>query len=164
MTTIKTGTVKYPANKAFPDQYNEGKFKQNLVLVMEDNTEETLWFTQGRTPHSNLTKGATVQVLFEERDGKRTRKLIEQHSSSTPTSQPQVKTSPATQPQAKASPTLLSDSKKKEIANYVQQQTDLLDFCWKTALDKFDGKIQAEETLRHLTTTLYSSAKEKFDF
>lgn len=153
MTTIKSGTVKYPANKAFPDQYNEGRFKQNLVLVMEDNTEETLWFTQGRVPHANLPKGATVQVLFEQRDGQRTRKLIE-NSSSTSTSQPQAKTSPA----------LLSDTKKKEIANYIQQQGDLLDFCWKTALNKFDGKIQSEETLRCLATTLYSSAKEKFNF
>ena len=153
MTTIKSGTVKYPANKAFPDKYNEGRLKQNLVLQMEDNTEETLWFTQGRTPHTNLPKGANVQVLFEERDGKMTRKLIE-NSSSTPSNKPQAKSSPA----------LLSDTKKKEIANYIQQQGDLLDFCWKTALVKFEGKIQSEETLKCLATTLYSSAKEKFNF
>ena len=153
MAIVKTGTVKYPANKAFPDQFKPGAYKQNIVLQMSDGSEETLWFTQGRRPHANLPKGATVQVLFEERDGKRTRKLIE-NSSSTPSSQPQGKTSP----------TLLSDAQKKEIATYIQQQTDILDFCWKTALNKFDDKIQAEETLRHLATTLYSSAKDKFNF
>lgn len=153
MTTIKSGTVKYPANKAFPDKYNEGKFKQNLVLQMEDGSEETLYFSQGRVPHANLPKGATVEVLFEERDGKRTRKLIE-NPSSTPTSQPQ----------GNAFHTLLSKTQKKEIAEYIQQQGDLLNYCWDTALTKLDGKIQAEETLRVLATTLYSSAKEKFEF
>ena len=33
MTTIKAGTVKYTANKAFPAQDNEGRFKQNLVRL-----------------------------------------------------------------------------------------------------------------------------------
>ena len=36
MATIKTGTFKYPANKAFPDQYSEGKFQQQV------QTEESL--------------------------------------------------------------------------------------------------------------------------
>ena len=152
-TIVKSGTVKYPANKAFPDKYNEGAFKQNLVLQMEDGSEETLWFTQGRTPHATLPKGANVQLLFEERDGKMTRKLID-NSQSTPTSHPQ----------SQATFVLLSDTKKKEIADYIKQQTDLLRYCWDISGDKFEGKIQSEETLRHLATTIYSSAKDKFNF
>ena len=153
MAIVKTGTVKYAANKAFPDQYNEGKMKQNIVLQMDDNTEETLWFTQGRVPHANLPKGAVVQVLFEEWDGKLTRKLID-NSQSTPTSQAQ----------SQATPVLLSDTKKKEVADYIKQQTDLLRYCWDISIDKFEGKIQSEETLRHLAMTIYSSAKDKFKF
>ena len=152
MAIIKNGTVKYAANKAFPDQFKPGAFKQNLVLTMSDGSEETLWFAQGTMPHSTLPKGAAVQVLFEEQDGKKTRKLI---NNSTPGQ---------TQTQAKAYPALLSDTKKKEIANYIQQQTDLLRYCWDISIDKFEGKIQTEETLRHLATTIYSSAKEKFKF
>ncbi len=34
MAIVKSGTVKYPANKAFPDQYNPGAFKQNIVITM----------------------------------------------------------------------------------------------------------------------------------
>ena len=152
MAIVKTGTVKYPANKSFPDKYNEGAFKQNLVLQMSDGSEETLWFAQGRTPHCTLPKGTAVQLLFEERDGKMTRKLI--HDS----------TSGQAQPQAKASPALLSNAQKKEIADYIQQQTDLLRYCWDIAGDKFEGKIQSEETLRHFAATIYSSAKDKFNF
>ena len=151
MTIIKTGTVKYPANKAFPDKYNEGAFKQNLVLQMEDNTEETIWFTQGRTPHAILPKGTAVQVLFEERDGKMTRKLLD-NSSSAPTTQP---------PQAKTN--LLSTAQKREIAEYINQQGDLLAYCYDTVVGKFQQKVQTEESFRCLATTLYLSAKEKFN-
>lgn len=154
MTTIKSGTVKYPANKAFPDKYNEGAFKQNLVLQMEDNTEETIWFTQGRIPHSTLPKGAAVQVLFEERDGKTTRKLID---NSTAISQNQPQPKPKTN-------SLLAPEQKIAIANYINEQGDLLSYCWDTANAKFQNKIHTEESLRYLATTLYSSAKEKFNF
>lgn len=153
MATIKSGTVKYPANKAFPDQYNQGKFKQNVVLTMSDGSEETLWFSQGRVPHSTLPKGATVQLLFEERDGKMTRKLID-NSQSTPTTQTS---------QAKTTTTLLSPERKREIMEYLNQQSDLLAFCWDTALGKFQHKVQSEESLRDLATTLYLSAKDKFN-
>ena len=152
MAIVKTGTVKYAANKSFPDKYNEGAFKQNLVLQMDDNTEETIWFSQGRIPHCTLPKGTAVQLLFEERDGKMTRKLI--HES----------TSGQAQTQAKASSHVLSNAQKKEIADYIQQQGDLLSYCWNTTLTKFEGKIQSEETLRVLATTLYGSAKDKFKF
>ena len=152
MATIKTGTVKYPANKAFPDQYNEGRFKQNIVLTMSDNTEETIWFTQGRVPHATLPKGTAVQVLFEERDGKMTRKLLD-NSSSAPTAQP---------PQAKT--TLLSPAQKREIAEYINQHGDLLSYCYDTVVGKFQQKVQTEESLRCLATTLYTSAKDKFKF
>ena len=151
MAIVKSGTVKYPANKAFPDQYNEGRFKQNLVLVMEDNTEETLWFTQGRLPHASLPKGTAVQVLFEERDGKMTRKLID---NSTPGQ---------AQTQAKASPALLSNAQKREIAEYINQHGDLLAYCYDTVVGKFQEKVQTEESFRCLATTLYLSAKEKFN-
>ncbi len=63
MAIVKTGTVKYPANKAFPDKYNEGAFKQNLVLQMEDNTEETIWFTQGRIPGC-VAKSRDSRVVY----------------------------------------------------------------------------------------------------
>ena len=150
MTTIKSGTVKYPANKAFPDKYNEGAYKQNLVLVMEDNTEETLWFPQGRTPHSTLPKGAAVQLLYEQReDGKVIRKLVT-HSTSTPAAQAQS--------------TVLSAEQKRAIAEYIQQQGDVLAYCWDTALAKFQQKVQTEESLRQLATTLYLSAKDRFEY
>ncbi len=152
MAIVKSGTVKYPANKAFPDHYNEGRFKQNLVLVMEDNTEETLWFTQGRLPHASLPKGTAVQVLFEERDGKMTRKLLD-NSSSAPTAQtPQGKTN------------LLSNAQKREVAEYINQHGDLLAYCYDTVVGKFQHKVQTEESLRCLATTLYLSAKDKFKF
>ena len=148
MTTIKSGTVKYPAGKTFPDKYNEGAYKQNLVLTMSDGSEETLWFTQGRTPHSTLPKGAAVQLLYEPReDGKVIRKLV---TNSTPAAQDQS--------------TVLSAEQKRAIAEYIQQLGDVLVYCWDTALAKFQQKVQTEESLRHLATTLYLSAKDRFGY
>ena len=150
MTTIKSGIVKYPAGRAFPDKYKQGAFKQNLVLTMSDGSEETLWFTQGRTPHSTLPKGAAVQLLYEPKeDGKVIRKLVT-HSNSTPTAQTQS--------------TVLSAEQKRAIAEYVQQQGDVLVYCWDTALAKFQQKVQTEESLRQLATTLYLSAKDRFGY
>ena len=70
------GTVKYPGNKLFPDKYNPGKFKQCLTIQLQDNTEEKIWYSQGKYPHAHLQKNDPVQILFESRDGKIQRRLI----------------------------------------------------------------------------------------
>jgi hypothetical protein len=55
----------------------------------------------------------------------------------------------------------LSNTQKKEIASYIEQQKDLLAFCWQQACSIDD--IQSEDTIQKMAVTLYLSAQRKFD-
>ena len=76
MTIIKSGTVKYPAGKTFPNKFNPEQQQQTIVLSMDDGSEERLYFAAGRTPHSTLSQGSPVQLIYGERDGKTTEKKL----------------------------------------------------------------------------------------
>jgi hypothetical protein len=64
---------------------------------------------------------------------------------------------------AKSEPTnhKLSNAQKKEIASYIEQQKDLLAFCWQQACLIDD--IQSEDTIQKMAVTLYLSAQRKFN-
>lgn len=64
---------------------------------------------------------------------------------------------------AKTEPTnhKLSNTQKKEIAQYIEQQKDLLAFCWQQACAIDD--IQSEDSIQKLAVTLYLSAQRKFN-
>ena len=55
----------------------------------------------------------------------------------------------------------LSNAQKKEIASYIEQQKDLLAFCWQQACQIDD--IQSEDTIQKMAVTLYLSAQRKFN-
>ena len=147
MTHIKSGTVKYPAGKTFPNKFKPEQQQQTIVLSMDDGTEERLYFAAGRTPHSTLTKGSPVQLIYGERDGKTTRQLA-------------IPQSPPAQTNSNSD---LSPERKKEIASYVESQADLLSFCLDTAHKKFTDKVQTEESIRTLAITLYINTQRQFD-
>lgn len=73
--TLKQGQVKYAAGKEFPNRFKPGEMQQNIVVTMEDGTEERIYFTSGRTPHATLKKGDTVNILYEQMNGRTIRKL-----------------------------------------------------------------------------------------
>ncbi len=142
---IKNGTVKYPANKVFQSDWGE---RQNIVVEMDDGSTEKLYFEKGRQPHASLKRGQSVAVLYE--NGKR--RLLVNDKPATPTqpSQPQ--------PQYQG----LNPEQKRVIANYVQDQADLLGFCLKMASEKFGNQIETEESLRTLATTLFIATQRHF--
>ena len=115
---------------------------------MDDGSEERLYFAAGRAPHSTLSQGSPVQLIYGERDGKTTRQLAI----------PQSAPSPA--PQAKPD---LSPERKKAIASYVESQADLLAFCLDTANKKFTDKVQTEDSIRTLAITLYINTQRQFN-
>ena len=147
---IKSGVVKFPAGKEFSDKFHPGQTKQNLKIQMDDGSDETIWFRTGRQPHASLQRGQTVQVLFEERLGKMTRRLLVNDK---PANQ-----QPEPQPQYQG----LTPDTKRAIANYVQDQADLLGFCLKMASEKFGNQIETEESLRTLATTLFIATQRHF--
>lgn len=55
----------------------------------------------------------------------------------------------------------LSKTDKQAIASYIQQQRDLLAFCWEQA--KTIPGHESEETTEKLAVTLYLSAQRKFN-
>ncbi len=140
---IKNGTVKYPAGKVFVSDWGE---RQNIVVEMDDGSTEKLYFAAGRQPHASLKRGQQVQVLYE--NGKR--RLLVNDKPDTPTEPPQ----PAYQE--------LTPDQKRAIANYVQDQADLLGFCLKTASEKFSEQVETEESLRTLATTLFIATQRHF--
>ncbi len=142
---IKNGTVKYPANKVFQSDWGE---RQNIVVDMDDGSTEKLYFAAGRQPHASLKRGESVQVLYE--GGKR--RLLVNDKPDTPIQQPQP------QPQYQG----LTPDTKRAIANYVQDQADLLGFCLKMASEKFGNQIETEESLRTLATTLFIATQRHF--
>ena len=142
---IKNGTVKYPAGKVFQSDWGE---RQNIVVEMDDGSEERLYFAAGRQPHASLKRGQSVRILYE--GGKR--RLLVNDKPDTPTqpSQPQ--------PQYQG----LTPDQKRAIAAYVCDVADLLGFCLKTASEKFSDQVETEESLRTLATTLFIATSRRF--
>ncbi len=140
---IKNGRIKYPAGKVFQSDWGE---RQNIVVEMDDGSEEKLYFAAGRQPHASLKRGQSVAILFE--GGKR--RLLVNDKPDIPTEPPQ----PAYQE--------LTPDTKRAIANYVQDQADLLGFCLKMASEKFGNQIETEESLRTLATTLFIATQRHF--
>ncbi len=128
---IKNGRIKYPAGQVFQSDWGE---RQNIVVEMDDGTEERLYFEKGRQPHASLKRGESVAVLFE--GGKR--RLVVNDQQNPPTQQPQP------QPQYQG----LTPDTKRAIANYIQDQAKLMRFCLETAREKFSDVVETEESLR----------------
>ncbi len=142
---IKNGTVKYPANKVFQSDWGE---RQNIVVEMDDGTEEKLYFAAGRQPHASLKRGEPVQVLYE--GGKR--RLLVNDKPDTPIQQPQP------QPQYQG----LTPDQKRAIANYIQDQAKLMRYCLETARENFSEQVETEESIRTLATTLFIATQRHF--
>jgi len=144
----KTGTVKFSAgNKTFPNKYKPGQSQQSVLLSMHDGTEERIYFDAGRQPHCSLAKGQSIILNFEQNEeGKTFRKLMV----SAPVSETNT---PSTE---------ISKQQKKEISNFINSQADILGFCLDTAKQKFGDKVQSEESIRTLATTLFISTQKQF--
>ena len=170
---IKSGIVKYPAAKEFPDLYKSGQTKQNVVIQMNTGEDEKIWFSTGRQPHASLKKGQPVQILFEQREGKLTRRLIvdntnnnglSQNNTSSANSNSRSLSGNTSNPTSQISNSKeLTAEEKRAIANYIQNQSDLLGYCLDVSIAKYGSKVQTEESLRTLATTLFITTQRKFN-
>lgn len=75
---IKTGAVKFTADRIFDNPFEPGQQQQNIVCTMDDGTEEKLYFQAYRKPHAVLQRGERIQIIFEtnEQTGKTKRRLV----------------------------------------------------------------------------------------
>jgi hypothetical protein len=156
---VKSGTVKYPAGKVFDSQWGE---RQNILVALNDGTEEHIWFKAGQTPHATLQKGQAIQVLYEERNGKTQRRIIVSDETRETASEPNIVPVTTTTPLGAE----LTPDQKRAIAAYIREQAELLGFCLKVSREKFANKnnplVETEESIRTLATSLYITVQRKF--
>ena len=138
--TLIAGKVKYAAST--PKDFGHGE-RINIVISPITGGDDIKVWGSPNDAIATLTKGQQVTLMH---DGK-TYKLVE-------TSQPtQLK-----QPVANE----LSADQKRAIALYVNEQADLLKFCWVTASEKLDSLASNEESIRCAASCLYIAAQRKF--
>lgn len=157
---IKSGIVKYAAGKVFDSQWGE---RQNILVALNDGTEEQIWFKAGQTPHATLQKGQAVQVLYEERNGKTQRRIIVSDEARETASESNLAPVKSTTTPLEAE---LTPDQKRAIAAYVREQAELLGFCLKISREKFGNAdtplVETEESIRTLATSLYITVQRKF--
>lgn len=144
-------TVKWPAGKIFEGEWGP---RQSVTLQLPDGTEEKIWFKPGMEPHSSLQKGQPVKVLVSAVPGKNGKHQYT-FISDNPVSQP---SSPAPKKSA-----ILSDEDKRNVAEYIEQQSKLLKFCLTTAQKECGEICPSEEGIRSLGVSLYIAAQRKFN-
>jgi hypothetical protein len=138
--TLIAGKVKYAAST--PKDFGHGE-RINIVITPLTGGEDIKVWGNPDDEIATLTKGQQVTLLF---DGK-SHKLVADNQPA------QVK-----QPVAAE----LSADQKRAIALYVNEQADLLKFCWVTASEKLDSLASEEESIRCAASCLYIAAQRKF--
>jgi hypothetical protein len=138
--TLIAGKVKYAAST--PKDFGHGE-RVNVVITPITGGEDIKVWGRPTDAIAQLTKGQQVTLLF---DGK-SHKLVADNQPA------QVK-----QPAANE----LSADQKRAIALYVNEQADLLKFCWITASEKLDSLASNEESIRCAASCLYIAAQRKF--
>jgi hypothetical protein len=144
MATVQLvkGMVKFPARE--PRDFGYGD-RINVVVSLADGAEVKLWGKPG-DPIEGLSKNQPVTLAF---DGK-SYKLAD----SAPTAPDR---SSATVPSAGMTP-----DTKRAIASYVEDLAALYKFCFDTAASKLSDRIQDQEAIKDVATTLFLTACRKF--
>jgi hypothetical protein len=139
MATVQLvkGMVKFPARE--PRDYGYGE-RINVVVSLADGEEIKIWGKPG-DPIEGLTKNQPVTLAF---DGK-SYKLAD----SAPTAPD------------RSSPGIAPDT-KRAIASYVEDLAALYKFCFDTAASKLSDRIQDQEAIKDVATTLFLTACRKF--
>lgn len=140
--SMKNGTVKYAAGKEFPNRFKPGETQQNLVLAMEDGTEEKIYFKTGRMPHAGLKAGDPITIIYEEMNGKAIRKLYAQSSTTSNVTQ--------TQPSVPA-------YKAKTAASLIKENINAYIYTYKEVESSFNlagYPDLSEEAVRTITTSI----------
>lgn len=126
----------------------ETKHGQRFVFdVQIDGETQAVW-----GPPAMIPAAKTGEFITLGRDSKNKLHLVE--GDNTPVTA--TKTTPEP-----AQDYTLDSSTKKAIASYINQQTDLLQFCWQQA-EAIEGPC-TEDSVEKLAVTLYLSAQRKFN-
>lgn len=137
------------------------KYGERVVcdVLLPDGSESAVWGPVGYAPLEYLERGQAVTVG---RDSKGKISIVENHPMYPESEKPipQLPQAAPTETQTAGNKHALSPETKREIADYVTQQKDLLSYCWQQAAT-IPG-VSEEQTLEKLAVTLYLSAQRRF--
>lgn len=155
---IKYGIVKYPADKEFPNKFRPGEMQQSLTLTMDDGTEERLWFSTGRVPHSRLRKGQRAGVMYEtnQKTGRQIRKLVTEEGS-------RPKGTPPTQPNSNyvVRTAMTTEQKREWVMTTIAAYGEIF-MAVKDYFKKELGCPLSEESVRTIATSIAINFDKKF--
>ncbi len=140
--------------KPKPSTYQEGAFYYSTLFLDESKSgdEAKIWKSLSEEEVQQLRKGVRVQLVpaGKDRQGKDKHNIVLLDAPA----------APQTAPAAQADPYRLTDDQKRDVAAYVSQMGDLLNYCRTVAQQKL-GNVD-EETIRTSTSTLFIAAQRKF--
>jgi hypothetical protein len=142
---ILTGKVKYTAGQ--PKDYGHG-LRVNIVLTLEDGTEEKLWSFADDHAILSLKKGETVRVVRDSRG----LKLVESQDESVSANE-----NNADQIQAETH-TEWTPEQKRAIASRIEERAKLMKYCLTQAREHCGEYLESSEDLRAIATTLFLEA------
>lgn len=139
--------IKYPPGRIFPSKYGAGS-QQNIVVVLDNGQESTIWFAAGHAAYTELRRGDRCQFF---QDGKGKLQLLDADEYAPVPQAP-------SQPQSAG----ISAEKKRAIAEYIEQQARLYAFCFAKAQQELKLHEPTEETIRAAASSLYIATQRKF--
>ncbi len=145
-------------DKLKESSYQAGQYYRSVLFLdlsqPAGSEESKIWKSLSESESEGLVKGATVQLVPAGKDKNGNDKhnvvLIDIKISAAALS------STTTEPPAVG----WTPEQKREIANRVQQNADLLAYCLQVAQTKFGDLVASEESIRCLATTIYLSVNK----
>jgi hypothetical protein len=74
---VLQGRVEKPYGKSFPNKFNPNQLQSVLKVELEDGTMHSIYGAPDQLSHCTLRQGDTCQIVFEERNGKTIRRLLD---------------------------------------------------------------------------------------
>lgn len=85
---LEYGTITKPGGKEFETDYG---VKRMLIITLDNGKEEKIYFNPTQVPHANFSKGDRAGLVYEQKNGRQIRRLVEVGvESAQPSPQPEV--------------------------------------------------------------------------
>lgn len=151
--TQKSGRVKYPAGRTFEGQWGP---RQNIVVDLDDGTEERMYFTPGKEPYCLVKRGDPVTIIYN--GNNKTLAVAEQ-----PSRPSSVLASPGFAGVMPLEPGgVCAKTEPGEVAAYIKCSAKLLKSCWDSVGDEFGADLPSEDR-RAMANALFISVNRKFN-
>lgn len=150
MHTLTIAKVKYTAGKIIATKFGD---RINAVLTTNSGEDVTVWGNPG-SDIAQLKKGDLVQLL--DTDGSGHWKVVSLPDSNLPYAGNNSPTKSSPEPIG------MDDTKKREVASYVQEMAKLYGFCLNQA-SAIAPESLPPESIKDIASTLFITVQRKFN-